>query len=53
MQIHSETPDNCNCDPQNAVRAEIISEINLERVGPIILKDFLTGIKSFETDYSK
>ena len=34
------------------VRAEIITELILERVGPVILKTFFTGIKSFQTDPS-
>ena len=32
------------------VRAEIITELILERAAPAIFKTFDTGIKSFETD---
>ena len=36
----------------NTVRAEIITELILERAGPVILRLF-TGINSVQTDSSK
>ena len=36
----------------DTVRAKIITELILERAGPVIFEDFSAGINSFQTDSS-
>ena len=38
--------------PNGTVRARTITELIVERAGPVILKTFVTGIHSFQTDSS-
>ena len=40
------------CHENITVRAEIITELIPERAGPVIFKNFFTGINSFQTDSS-